>query len=206
MKRKVGFIAFLMLAALCFADKWKATDFFYPARVDKMIENYGLTKTYDEDNIVVYQNEETKDWIFIYTEGNEDDNPKSLYKITYANLGGQFESCTKYGQLVDRSAKIKYLTSVITEANYLVPEQDFQSNSNYVWRDTQSVFINMFYKRLLIYVKLANIKDNLGLTIPEKDINRYSYFIKWWNENTKGNENIAKDLTKEYKTYLKKNK
>ena len=205
MKRKVGIIAFLLLASLCFADKWKATDFFYPARIEKMVQKYKLTKTFESEGVEIYKNEDTKDWMYIYREGSEDENSPSVYLIAFAQLGGTFDSCTKFGQLVDKSRAYKYLTSVITEANYLVPENDFQSNSNYVWHDNQQVFVHQFWKRISIYTKMFNVHEEQGLSIPENVVARYDYFIKWWNENYK-NENLKTELGKEYKKYLKEHK
>ena len=205
MKKKVLVLAMVLVSAFCFADKWKATDFFFPKRTEKMIEKYGLTKVYTADKIELYKNEETKDWLYIFQEGSEEENSEVVDYVAFAYLGGVFDSCTKYGQIVDPTAHYKYLMSVITEANYLVPESDYQSGSNYIWRHPQQVYYHQFFKRMVTYINMYNAREELGIEIPEAVIARYDYFIKYWNANYK-TENFVTELGKEYKKYWKEHK
>ena len=206
MKKRIVLFAMLLVSAFCFADKWKASDFYFPARVEKTIEKYKLTKTYTAENIEFYKNEETNDWLYIYKNGTEDELSEVVVMVAFANLGGVFDSCSKYGQLVDKQAsRYKYLMSVITEENYLVPEADHQPGSNYVWRTPQNIYVRQFYNRMIAYINMYNAREQLGIQLPEKVVARYDYFINYWNANSK-NETFVNDIGKEYKKYWKEHK
>ena len=62
MKKTVSLLVMLFVTACLFAGgKWKASDIFSEKKLDKLLETYNLTKSYEKDNIVLYKNEETSE-------------------------------------------------------------------------------------------------------------------------------------------------
>ena len=86
MKKLICILSILMAATCMFAAgaKWKSSDIFYQKKLDKLIETYNLTKTYDNNGTVLYKNEETSDYIYITKLGSEENNDKRTFLVSFA--------------------------------------------------------------------------------------------------------------------------
>ena len=207
MKKIITFLTVLMAATCVFAagSKWKASDVYNEKKFNKLIETYNLTKTYEKDNVEAYTNGETSDWVYILREGDEANNDRRTFFVSFIYLGGNFDSCTVYGGFTDYSQRIKYMYSYITEENTAIPKGDFKGKSTWVWNNPHYIFYLMFKRRLMAFNGMDTIKNVLGITIPEDVYNRYVYFGNFLVENNK-EEKIDILLTNEYKKYLKEHK
>ena len=210
MKKLICFLSVLMAATCLFAAgaKWKSSDIYHPKKFNKLIQTYNLTKTYTNDKIEVYKNEETKDWVYIYREGSEENNDKRIYFTAFASLGGVFDSCMVYGGFTSHAKDVKYFYSYINEGNTAIPKGDFLGRSTYVWNNPAWIFWYMFRYRAYIFTQLNGFKTIMGLEdveIPEEVVERYAYFSEWLIENNK-DEDAYKKIRGEYSAYLKEHK
>ena len=207
MKKIVSLIMMLFVTACLFAGgKWKSSDIFSEKKLNKLLETYNLTKSYEKDNVVVYKNEETSDWIYILREGREENLDKSIFFISFANLGGTFDSCTLYGGFTNHQENVKYMYAYLNEATTAVQERDYLGKSNYKWTsDLNYVYYWLFKRRTFSFITMETMKDIIGITIPEDVHERYAYFGNWIVENN-NEEQATILLKKEYKKYLKEHK
>lgn len=207
MKKLICILSILMAATCMFAAgaKWKSSDIFYQKKLDKLIETYNLTKTYDNNGTVLYKNEETSDYIYITKLGSEENNDKRTFLVSFAILGGVFDSCTVYGAFTDFSYKVKYMYSYINESNTTVAKDDFTGKTTYGWNNPQWVFYIMFFQRVICFQNMTKIVYDLDITIPDDIVDRYDYFAYWLAQNN-NEENVHIKLGVEYKNYLKEHK
>lgn len=207
MKKIVTFLSILMLAASLFAAgaKWKSGDIYNQKKFNKIIETYNLTKTYENKNVVLYKNEETSDWVYIMKEGSEENNDKRTFFVSFANLGGVFDSCSIYGGFTDFSKNVRYMYSFIDEGNTAIQKGDYMGKSTYGWNNPQYIYYIIFVRRLMAFRDMLTIQNVLGIDIPEDVAERYAYFGNWLTENSK-DEKVDVKLANEYKKYLKAHK
>ena len=207
MKKIITFLTVLMAATCVFAAgaKWKSSEIYNEKKFNKLVETYKLSKVYEKDTVEFYKNEDSSDWIFILREGSEEKNDDRIYFISFANLGGKFDSCTVYGGFTDHSENVKYFYSYINEASTTIPEGDFKGKSTWIWNYPNYIFYYMFTRRIVAFNELDTIKEIVGITLPEDVYNKYLYFGNWIVDNNR-NEDIVSLLPQEYRKYLKEHK
>lgn len=207
MKKLICFFSVLMIATCLFAAgaKWKSADIYHQKKLDKLIETYNLTKTYENKGVQLYKNEETSDYIYIMKDGSEENNDKRTFFVSFASLGGVFDSCSVYGGFTNFSQNVKYMYSFINEGNTAIQKGDFTGKSTYVWKDPQYVYYIIFVRRLMAFRDMQTIQNELAITLPEDVVERYTYFGNWLTENSK-DEKVHIKLANEYKKYLKEHK
>ncbi len=207
MKKLICFFSVLMVATCLFAAgaKWKGSDLYYTKKCDKLIETYNLQRIYAVDNVWVYKNEETGDWAYFMWEGSEENNDKNVFFISFASLGGVFNSCVVLGSFTNFSQNDKYLHSYMDEQTTNLPTTDFLGRSNYAWNNTTYVYYAMFRRRLSAFWEMKAIQDEVEITIPDDVFDRYDYFSQLIVE-LNDNEDVVIILPKEYKKYLKEHK
>lgn len=207
MKKVIAFFSVLMAVSCLFAAgaKWKSSDIFSAKKLNKLLETYNLTKSYEKDNIVVYKNEETSDWIYIMREGLEENFDKRVFFISFANLDGVFDSCTIFGGFTGHKENVKYHYSYLNESTTAIQPGDYFGKSNWKWTEPDYTYFWIFKRRAFAFIAMESMKDIFGITIPEDVHERYAYFANWLIDNN--NEEKAQFLlNKEYKKYLKEHK
>ena len=200
------FFSVLLLSVFLFAEnaKWKANDLFNEKKLNKLIETYNLTLTYD--NVVkLYTNEETSDYIYISREGNEEKFDSYVCIVIFAYLDGHFDSCTKYGVFIGHDKTDKYLYACLTEYNTLVQQDDYTGKTTWYWKDPEQLFSYMFKQRDGRFNNLLSLTEKIELEIPDEIYDRYDYFDRWIIKN-RSDKDFKKKLIKEYKKYLKEHK
>ena len=211
MKRKVCLICALLMSAFIFAagGKWNAIDIAYPKKLAKIIENYSLTKTYNDEAIEVYKNPDNSDWMYLYRAGSEENKDQSVWLIAFAYLDGRFDSCTFYSGYTSPKESVKYLTACIKEDNTAAPKSDFLGRSQYVWTNPSGLFYTMCRNRIATFMNMLSIQSIIELPynddFNEKVLPKYEYFAEWFIEH-KTDKEIVKNFEKEYKKYLKEHK
>lgn len=198
----------LTLVLSAFAGGWKSYDLLKSSKLAKFIDQYEMELVEEKPEITVYRSEDCENWIYISQIGKEENGDKDVYYFIYANMGGQFNSCIRYGQLLTPAKPYEYIYGGIDESNTSVSsvptESSFTTNTYYVWGDPQGIYANLFYIRLVIFNNLYKATEAYNITIPDSVLERYSYFSKWYQENMK-DEDLKKNLPKEYKKYIKEN-
>lgn len=207
MKKLICFLSMLMVATCLFAAgaKWKSSDIYHQKKFDKLIKTYNLTKTYTDDRVEVYKNEETSDWVYITREGSEENNDKRIFFLAFASLGGVFDSCTVYGGYTSPKENVKYMYSYINEGNTGIYKGDFLGKSSWIWNNQLYIFYLMCKRRIMAYRDFDTLKNVIGVTVPEEVDERYAYFAKWLVDHNK-DEKIESAFTKAYKEYLAEHK
>lgn len=204
MKKKITLLFVSLTFVLsAFAGSFKAKDAIDQKKFDKLISKYNLSIVCDEVLHTIYKNEETSDWIYIYRQGNEKNNDKYVYEMTFMYLDGEFDSCLKYGSFTSYSESKKYLYAIITESSVAVPKEDYYSNG-WHWNDPQQVFYHMLFKRNQFYSYLNLLTDTYSLEIPEDVCDKYNFLSDWFNNNSSKDAKIK--IAKDYKEYLKNHK
>lgn len=207
MKKTISLLSIMLLSSFIFAAgaKWRASDIYHQKKFDKLVETYKLTETYENNNVKFYKNDETSDWIYIMKEGSEVDYDKRTFFISFAYLGGVFDSCTIYGGFTDFSKDVRYMYSYIDESTTAIQKGDYMGKSTYGWNNPQYVYYIMFVRRWLAFRDMQTVQNELDIEIPENVTEKYAYFGNWITENNK-DEKIDTKLAKEYKQYLKEHK
>ncbi len=207
MKKLISLVSIVMLTSCLFAagSKWKSSDIYHPKKLDKLIETYNLTKTYEKGTTVLYKNEETSDFIYITKDGSEENNDKRVFFESFACLGGVFDSCSIYGGFTDFSKDVRYMYSYINESNTAIQKGDYMGKSTYGWNNPQYIYYLMFIRRLMAFRDMLTIQNELDIEIPEDVLERYDYFSNWLVENNE-DEKVFIKISKEYKQYLKDHK
>lgn len=207
MKKLICFLSMVMVATCLFAAgaKWKSSDIYHQKKFDKLIQTYNLTKTYSDDKIEFYKNEDTSDWVYITRKGSEENGDKRIFFVAFASLGGVFDSCTVYGGYTNAKENVKYMYSYINEANTAIQKGDFLGKSSYIWNNQQYIFYIMGLQRIMEYRDMLILKDTLGITTPEEVDERYAYFLQWISEHNR-KEKVEQEYIKAYKAYLAEHK
>lgn len=204
MKKIPLLLCSLFLATNLFAAGVKTSDFVTETKFNKVLTEYNLSVVYDYDKTTVYKSDNTDDWIYVFKEGNEDNNDKNVYVLMFYYLDGKFDSCLKYSSFTSPKESKKYLYAVMSERSTAIPKEDYFSNG-WHWTDPQQCFYHLFWRRFQVFSLLESTVDQYGISIPEADCERYHYFIKWCSEHS-GDKDVKVQIQKEYKAYLKEHK
>lgn len=201
MKKTIALFGLLLLVSSLFAIEFNASDLMKDKKVIELIESYELENVYSDECQDLFRNENTDDWVYIFSVGNEENSDKWVLTQIFVYVDGVFESCQRYGSYTAESSS-KYMWACITETSSTVSETNKANKSNYVWSDPRGVFINCFDIRLQVFLEMVKLAKTQEFIIPDFAMERYSYFINWYNEN-KSDSNLRMKLPKEYRKYLK---
>lgn len=203
MKKIIAFLGLLLVTGCLFAQKFNASDLMKDKKLIELIESHNLENVYSDERQDLFRNAENDDWVYIFSLGNEDNSDKWVLTQIFVYVDGIFESCQRYGSYTGESSA-KYMWACITETSSTVSESNKANRSDYVWSDPRGVFVNCFNLRLQVFLEMAKLAKTQEFIIPEKDYERYRYFINWYNENN-SDKNLRTSLPKEYRKYLKEN-
>lgn len=201
MKKTMTFLGLLLAVSCMFAKAFNPSDLMKDKKVIELIESHGLENVYSDERQDLFRNENTDDWVYIFSIGNEDNSDKWVLTQIFVYVDGIFESCQRYGSFTGESSS-KYMWACITETSSSVTESNKANQSNYVWSDPRGVFINCFSLRLQVFLEMVKLAKTQEFIIPDFAMERYRYFLDWYNENN-SDKNLRMTLPKEYRKYLK---